>query len=89
MAAFCGVALLPDDDARSQPSDGFRPSSSVDCWSLIDPHRKLVRSVGLLQSGHAMPYQPLDRAHSFTNVDLPRARGSAALLVLDARTTRD
>ena len=38
MAAFCGVARLPDEVARSRPGDGFQPSSSVDCWSLIDPN---------------------------------------------------
>jgi hypothetical protein len=42
VAAFCGVALRPDDVVRSQPSDRFRTSSSVDCWLLIDPERSVI-----------------------------------------------
>ena len=45
MAAFCGVALRPDDVVMSQPNDGF------DCWLLIDPKRSTAASDAFPQSG--------------------------------------
>ena len=35
----------------SQPNDGFRPSSSVDCWSLIDPKAQSCSKVRRRKAG--------------------------------------